>query len=34
MACRYGNHVVNNRVYRYRAQSGDWFAQQLGLAKN
>jgi dipeptidyl aminopeptidase/acylaminoacyl peptidase len=26
-----GNHVVNNRIYRYRAQSGDWFAQRLGL---
>jgi hypothetical protein len=28
-----GNHVVNNRIYRYRAQSGDWIAQQLGLSK-
>ena len=25
-----GNHVVNNRIYRYRAQSGDWMARQLG----
>lgn len=25
-----GNHVANNRVYRYRAQSGDWMARQLG----
>ncbi len=24
-----GNHVVNNRIYRYRAQSGDWMAVQL-----
>lgn len=25
-----GNHVANNRVYRYRSQSGDWMARQLG----
>jgi 2,6-dihydroxypseudooxynicotine hydrolase len=25
-----GNHVANNRVYRYRSQSGDWMAQRLG----
>lgn len=25
-----GNHVVNNRIYRYRAQSGDWMAVHLG----
>lgn len=28
-----GNHVANNRVYKYRAQSADWMAQQLGLPK-
>lgn len=28
-----GNHVANNRVYRYRSQSGDWMAGQLGLAR-
>ena len=27
-----GNHVANNRVYRWRAQSADWMAQQLGIA--
>jgi dipeptidyl aminopeptidase/acylaminoacyl peptidase len=27
-----GNHVANNRAYRYRAQSADWMAGQLGLA--
>jgi dienelactone hydrolase len=26
-----GNHVANNRVYRYRSQSADWMAQHLGL---
>ncbi|MGH8642613.1 MAG: alpha/beta hydrolase family protein, partial [Burkholderiales bacterium] len=26
-----GNHVANNRVYRYRPQSGDWMAQRLGV---
>ena len=25
-----GNHVVNNRIYRYRSQSADWMARQLG----
>jgi 2,6-dihydroxypseudooxynicotine hydrolase len=25
-----GNHVANNRVYRWRAQSADWMARQLG----
>jgi 2,6-dihydroxypseudooxynicotine hydrolase len=24
-----GNHVANNRVYRYRSQSADWMARQL-----
>ena len=27
-----GNHVANNRVYKYRTQSADWMTQQLGLA--
>jgi len=26
-----GNHVANNRAYRYRSQSADWLAAQLGL---
>ncbi len=26
-----GNHVANNRVYKYRTQSADWMAKQLGL---
>lgn len=26
-----GNHVANNRAYKYRAQSADWMAKQLGL---
>ncbi len=25
-----GNHVANNRAYRWRAQSADWLAEQLG----
>ena len=29
-----GNHVANNRGYRYRTQSADWMAQCLGLPKN
>ncbi|HUF82668.1 MAG TPA: alpha/beta hydrolase [Burkholderiales bacterium] len=29
-----GNHVANNRVYRYRSQSADWMAQCLGLARH
>jgi 2,6-dihydroxypseudooxynicotine hydrolase len=28
-----GNHVANNRGYRYRTQSADWMAAQLGLSK-
>jgi 2,6-dihydroxypseudooxynicotine hydrolase len=24
-----GNHVANNRVYRYRPQSADWMAERL-----
>ena len=27
-----GNHVANNRVYRYRPQSADWMARQLGAS--
>ena len=27
-----GNHVANNRVYRYRSQSADWMARQLSGA--
>jgi 2,6-dihydroxypseudooxynicotine hydrolase len=26
-----GNHVANNRAYKYRAQTADWMALQLGL---
>lgn len=26
-----GNHVVNNRAYRYRTRTADWMARQLGL---
>ena len=26
-----GNHVANNRGYRYRPQSADWMARQLGV---
>lgn len=29
-----GNHVANNRVYRYRSQSADWMAGCLGLPKH
>jgi 2,6-dihydroxypseudooxynicotine hydrolase len=29
-----GNHVANNRGYRYRTQSADWMAQQLSAARN
>ena len=25
-----GNHVANNRGYRYRTQSADWMARQIG----
>ena len=28
-----GNHVANNRVYKYRTQSADWMAVQLGLPR-
>jgi hypothetical protein len=24
-----GNHIVNNRPYRYRHQTADWMAEQL-----
>ena len=33
LAIEDGNHVANNRVYKYRTQSADWMAQQLGLPK-
>ena len=29
-----GNHVANNRGYRYRTQSADWMAQCLGVSKH
>jgi alpha-beta hydrolase superfamily lysophospholipase len=29
-----GNHVANNRVYRYRSQSADWMGQQLKLPRH
>jgi 2,6-dihydroxypseudooxynicotine hydrolase len=29
-----GNHVANNRVYRYRSQSADWMAQCLGVPRH
>jgi 2,6-dihydroxypseudooxynicotine hydrolase len=25
-----GNHIANNRAYRWRSQSADWMAEQLG----
>jgi hypothetical protein len=25
-----GNHVANNRGYKWRLQSADWMAEQLG----
>jgi 2,6-dihydroxypseudooxynicotine hydrolase len=28
-----GNHVANNRVYRYRSQSADWMAERLGTPR-
>ncbi|TMQ11494.1 MAG: alpha/beta hydrolase [Deltaproteobacteria bacterium] len=28
-----GNHVANNRPYRYRPQTADWLAEQLGVAR-
>jgi 2,6-dihydroxypseudooxynicotine hydrolase len=28
-----GNHVANNRAYRYRTQSADWMAKQLSVAR-
>jgi 2,6-dihydroxypseudooxynicotine hydrolase len=28
-----GNHIANNRPYRYRLRSADWMAQQLGLPR-
>ena len=29
-----GNHVANNRAYRYRSQSADWMARCLGVHKH
>ena len=28
-----GNHIANNRPYRYRLRSADWMAARLGLPK-
>jgi 2,6-dihydroxypseudooxynicotine hydrolase len=28
-----GNHIANNRPYRYRLRSADWMAEQLGLPR-
>jgi 2,6-dihydroxypseudooxynicotine hydrolase len=28
-----GNHIANNRPYRYRHQTADWMAEQLGLPR-
>jgi hypothetical protein len=28
-----GNHIANNRPWRWRALSADWMAQQLGLPR-
>jgi 2,6-dihydroxypseudooxynicotine hydrolase len=28
-----GNHIANNRPYRWRARSADWMAEQLGLPR-
>ena len=28
-----GNHIANNRPYRYRLRTADWMAQQLGLPR-
>ncbi len=28
-----GNHIANNRPYRWRHQSADWMAEQLGLPR-
>jgi hypothetical protein len=25
-----GNHIANNRAYRWRLQSADWMAERLG----
>jgi 2,6-dihydroxypseudooxynicotine hydrolase len=32
LAIEDGNHVANNRAYRYRTQSADWIARQLGAS--
>jgi 2,6-dihydroxypseudooxynicotine hydrolase len=28
-----GNHIANNRPYRYRHRTADWMAEQLGLPR-
>jgi 2,6-dihydroxypseudooxynicotine hydrolase len=28
-----GNHIANNRPYRYRYRTADWMAEQLGLPR-
>ena len=28
-----GNHIANNRPWRWRALSADWMTQQLGLPR-
>ena len=29
-----GNHVANNRAYKYRAQSADWMADRLDVQRH
>jgi 2,6-dihydroxypseudooxynicotine hydrolase len=29
-----GNHIANNRAYRWRSQSADWMAEQLRVSPN
>ena len=28
-----GNHVANNRGYRWRLQTADWMAEQIGVSR-
>jgi len=28
-----GNHIANNRPYRYRHRTADWMAEQLGMPR-
>jgi 2,6-dihydroxypseudooxynicotine hydrolase len=28
-----GNHVANNRAYKYRTHSADWMGRHLGAAR-